>query len=145
MVTPVSPSHVTSVTIMPPPVVVATRDATIGRMISMALRLEGYGPHLFEDGEQALEAVVGEPCAAAVLDLRLGKVDGLTICQRVRANESLSPVALILLMMREDEAVLQTRGQHLRVNAVFTMPFEIRELLAAVAAGLALDPAHLDK
>jgi hypothetical protein len=48
-------------------------------------------------------------------------------------------------MMHEDGAVLQACGQILRINAVFTMPFEIRELLAAVAAGLALDPAHLDK
>ena len=72
----------------PPPIVVATYDQAIGRMIVMALSLEGYAPHRYPNGEQALEAILREPCKAAVLDAHLGKVDGLTICQRVRTTES---------------------------------------------------------
>jgi two-component system, OmpR family, response regulator ChvI len=143
MLIPVSPGQVTSVTTVPPPVVVATRDAAIGRMIAMALRLEGYGPHLFADAEQALAAMVGEPCAAAVLDLRLGKVDGLTVCQRVRASVPVSSMPIILLLTREDTAFLQARGKGLGANAVLFMPFEIRELLAAVAFGITHSPASL--
>ena len=70
----------------PPPIVVATYDQAIGRMIVMALRLEGYAPHLYANGQEALEAILHKPCRAAVLDARLGKVDGLTICERVRTT-----------------------------------------------------------
>ena len=106
----------------------------------MALRLQGYGPQLYTDGEQALEAMLAEPCAAAVLDLRLPKIDGLTICQRVRTSMPTSALPIILLLMREDAAFLRARGQDLQVNSVLYMPFNVRELLAAVAAAVALDP-----
>ena len=91
MSSPSSPGSFAEESTSPPPIVVATYDRAIGRMIMMALRLAGYAPHLYANGEEALEAILREPCAAAILDAHLGKVDGLTICGRVRDTASARP------------------------------------------------------
>lgn len=129
------------VTTSPPAIVVATRDPSIGRLVAMALRLDGYAPQVYADGEQALEALLSAPCAAAVLDARLPKIDGPTLCQRVRATPSVASVPIILLVMR-DEPALQVRGRRLGATAFLVVPFVIEELLATVAGviGLRLPP-----
>ena len=52
-----SPSSAVSESPAPLPIVVATYDQAIGRMIVMALRLAGYAPQLYPNGEQSLEAM----------------------------------------------------------------------------------------
>ena len=43
--------------------------------------------------------MLSKPCAAAILDAHLGKVDGLTICGRVRDTPSLAAVPILLLLL----------------------------------------------
>ena len=99
----------------PPPIVVATYDHAMGKMVGMALRLAGYAPHLCANGEEALEAMLSKPCAAAILDAHLGKVDGLTICGRVRDTTFVAAVPILLLSLRDD-ASLQALGSRLGIN-----------------------------
>ena len=137
------PGSVAAESTSPLPIVVATYDRAIGRVIVMALRLEGYVPQLYANGAQALEAILSEPCAVAILDAHLGKVDGLTICGRVRATESVASVPVVLLLTHDD-ASLQALGSRLGINAFLFMPFEIPELLVAVAAATAIVSPPLD-
>jgi two-component system, OmpR family, response regulator ChvI len=137
MSSPLLPSTVTAVSTLPAPAIVAARDAAMGRMIAMALRLEGYAPQLYTDGQQALEALLVEPCAAAILDAHLPTMDGLAISERMRASTApVSSVPIILLLMEEDATTWQISRQHLQVDAVFFIPFQIRDLIAAVAAAI---------
>jgi DNA-binding response OmpR family regulator len=134
MSSPPSPSAITAVSTLPTPIIVAARDAAIGRMIAMALRLEGYGPQLYTDGQQALEALLVGPCAAVILDAHLPTIDGLAISEHMRASSApVSSVPIILLLVEEDAAAWQTSRQQLQVDAVFFIPFQIRDLVAAVA------------
>jgi DNA-binding response OmpR family regulator len=107
-------------------------------MMAMALRLEGYHPQAYDDGRQALEALLDGPHALAILDAHLPTVDGLAICRRVRASTPLvSSMPIILLMMQEDTAAWHVHWRHLQINTVLCIPFQIHELLAAVAAAIA--------
>ncbi len=137
MVCPPSLGAVTSITTVPTPVIVAARDAALARMMHMALRMEGYEPKVHTDGQQALEALMTEPCAVAVLDVHLPTVGGLAICEDLRT--SLSPVSflpIILLLVHEDAPVWRAQSQRLRVNAGLFIPFQLSELIAAVAAAI---------
>jgi DNA-binding response OmpR family regulator len=128
---------VTAVITPPRRVLVATRDAALGRMIAMALQLQGYSPHLYCDGQQALDALVAEPFTAAVLDNHLPTVNGLAVCERVRASTSTtSSVPIILLLLQEDAPLRQEQRQRLRLNAAVFIPFQLPDLLAAVAAAV---------
>lgn len=138
-----SPGSIASESAPQPTVIVATRDPAIGRVIVMALRLDGYAPRLYDDGEQAQEATLGVPCVAAVLDAFLPKVSGITICQSVRAAASISSLPIILLVMR-DEATLRAHAQRVGASVCLIMPFAVQELLAAVAAVVSVVPPPLD-
>jgi len=111
-------------------------------MIAMALRLEGYKPHLFTDGQQTLEFLLVEQCAAVVLDAHLPTVDGVAISEHVRASSAaVSSVPIIMLLLEEDaleedSATCQTRRPHLELDTVIFIPFQIRDLVAAVAAAI---------
>ena len=133
------PSHgaVTSITTVPTPVIVAARDAALARMMDMALRMEGYEPKVYTDGQPALEALMTEPCAAAVLDVHVPTVGGLAICEDLRTSTSaVSSLPIILLLVQEDAPVWQAQSQRLRVNAGLFIPFQLSQLIAAVAAAI---------
>jgi DNA-binding response OmpR family regulator len=131
---PPSPSALTAVSTLPTSVIVATQDAAIGRMIAMALRLEGYRPQLYTDGLQTLKALLVEPCAGVILDAHLPTIDGLAISEHVRASTApVSSVPIILLVMEEDAAAWQTSRQQLQIDAVVLIPFQIQDLVVEVA------------
>jgi DNA-binding response OmpR family regulator len=137
MSSPPSPVAVTALTTQSRRVLVATRDAALGRMIAMALQLQGYTPHLHSEGQQALEALLAEPFTAAVLDSHLPIVDGLAICERLRASESAaSSIPIILLLLQEDTSVWQRQRERLRPTAALFIPFQHTDLLAAIAAAV---------
>jgi hypothetical protein len=89
-----------------------------------------------------VEAVLVEPCAVAVLDAHLRTVEGLAICEHMCSSSSVvSSVSIILLLVEEDAlgedaATWKTRRPHLQLDAVFFIPFQIRDLVAAVAAAI---------
>src|SRR5262252_5282726 len=114
---------VTAVITPPRRALVATRDAALGRMIAMALQLQGYSPHLYCDGQQALDALVTEPFIVAVLDNHLPTLDGLSVCERVRASAStVSSVPIVLLLLQEDATLWQGQRGRLRLDAAVFIP-----------------------
>jgi hypothetical protein len=57
------------------------------------------------------------------------------------SSSAVSSVPIILLLveedaLEEDAATWQTRRPHLQLDAVFFIPFQIRDLVAAVAAAI---------
>jgi DNA-binding response OmpR family regulator len=137
MSSPPSQRAVTAVSTPPTPVIVATRDAAIGRMIAMALRMEGYKPQMYTDGQQTLEALQVRRCAAVILDAHLPTMDGLAISEHMRSStDPVSTVPIILLLMEEDATAWQMRQQQLQIDAIFVIPFQIRDLVVAVAKAI---------
>jgi DNA-binding response OmpR family regulator len=136
MFSPTWQTPVSAVTTLATQVVVASRDAAVRQMIEMALQSDGYKPQLYADGELALEALLSGTCAAAVLDVHLPTVDGLAICQRVRASPLVASVPIILLLTHEDTLLWHANSHRLRINGVLYMPFRIHEILMAVAVAM---------
>jgi two-component system response regulator MprA len=137
MFCPPSLGAITSITTVPTPVIVAAGDAALARMMDMALRMEGYDPKVYTDGRQALNALMAEPCAAAVVDVHLPTIDGLAICEDVRTSTSpVSSLPIILLLVQEDAPVWQAHSHRLRVNAGLFIPFQLSQLILAVASAI---------
>jgi DNA-binding response OmpR family regulator len=118
--------------VLPDEIAVATSYPPLGRFVSLALKVEGYEPHLFVDGEQALEALLSQPFAAAILGADLAKVSGFEICQRLRA---VSSIPVILLLMRGD-ARQQMQGRKVGASALLFIPFDAQELLICLSTVL---------
>jgi DNA-binding response OmpR family regulator len=91
----------------------------------------GFAVDHAEDGEDGLDLALSEPYDAAIIDVMLPKLDGLTIIERMRQRKILTPVIVLSAKRSVDDRVrgLQTGGDDYLVK-----PFSFSELLARVHA-----------
>jgi DNA-binding response OmpR family regulator len=91
----------------------------------------GFAVDHAEDGDDALHLVLSGSYDAAIMDVMLPKLDGLTIIERMRQQKILTPVIVLSAKRSVDDRVrgLQTGGDDYLVK-----PFSFSELLARVHA-----------
>jgi DNA-binding response OmpR family regulator len=111
-------------------ILTADDDPQILRLVALILRFEGYEVLLASDGEQALEQIKKQKPDLVLLDVMMPRMDGFTVCQRVREC-SLVPI-IMLTVHGQDKA----HGLDMGADDYLTKPFSIDELLARVRAVL---------
>ncbi|MEM9282288.1 MAG: response regulator transcription factor [Verrucomicrobiota bacterium] len=99
--------------------------------IALALKQSGYAVDATGDGEEGLWMAQTHPYDAAILDIMLPGLDGVTILQRLRAEKNKTPV-----MFLTAKDTIQDRVHGLRTGAddYLVKPFALEELLARVEA-----------
>jgi two-component system, OmpR family, response regulator len=104
-------------------------DLKIASFVSKGLKQAGYAVDHATDGEEGLHLALTEPYDAAIIDIMLPKLDGLSIIERVRKEGINTPVIILSAMRTVDDRVkgLQTGG-----DDYLTKPFSFSELLARV-------------
>jgi DNA-binding response OmpR family regulator len=107
-------------------------DPHLLRLVSRNLELEGYAVLTASDGEQALAVFKEQQPDLILLDVMMPRLDGFSVCQRVREY---SGVPIILLTARGQDQD-KVRGLDLGADDYLTKPFSIEELLARVRAVL---------
>jgi DNA-binding response OmpR family regulator len=70
-------------------------DPVIADVYAFPLRLEGYDVEIAADGEAALASLASHSPAMVLLDIRLPKLDGLQVMERLRALGSRVPVVVL--------------------------------------------------
>ena len=70
-------------------------DPAIADVYAFPLRLAGYEVEIAPDGEAALESLQANPPDMMLLDIRLPKLDGLQVLERLRAGGSNLPVVVL--------------------------------------------------
>jgi two-component system response regulator MprA len=105
-------------------------DEAILRVLRRALSYEGYRVDTAPDGESGLNQARDYHPDLVILDWMLPGMDGLEVCQRLRAGGSVP----VLMLTAKD--TLQDRVQGLDAGAddYMVKPFELDELLARVRA-----------
>jgi DNA-binding response OmpR family regulator len=95
------------------------------------LREAGFAVDHISDGEGGLHMALSEPYDAAIIDIMLPKLDGLTLIEKLRTQEIKTPVLILSAKRSVDDRVrgLQTGG-----DDYLTKPFAFSELLARVQA-----------
>ncbi len=111
-------------------ILVADDDPQLLRLVTRALEQDGYLVRTASDGQAALDAIVAEPPDLALLDVMMPRLDGFTVCERVREFSAL-PIMILTARGRDQEKV---RGFDLGADDYLTKPFNTSELLARVRA-----------
>ena len=107
-------------------------DLVLSDVLSFTLRREGYEVVTAHDGLAAIDRWRDESPDLILLDLNLPKLDGLSVCRRIRA---LSDTPIIILSVRgEEDDVVQ--GLELGADDYITKPFSPRQLVARAQAVL---------
>ena len=96
------------------------------------LKKAGYNTLEATDGEMGLNIALEEKPDLILLDVMLPKIDGLTICKRVKQTYNVP----ILMISAKDEEVDKIVGLELGADDYITKPFSVRELMARVKANL---------
>ena len=106
-------------------------DKRIALFIIKGLKAEGFAVDHAENGEDGLHLALTEPYDAAVIDIMLPKLDGLTLIEQMRQEKKKIPVIILSAKDTVDDRVkgLQTGG-----DDYLTKPFAFSELLARIQA-----------
>ena len=96
------------------------------------LQKEGYNTLEANDGVTAVEIALDKKPDLILLDIMLPKMDGLTVCKRIRNSLNVP----ILMLTAKDEEIDKILGLELGADDYVTKPFSVRELMARIKANL---------
>lgn len=117
-------------------------DELIADALAKALIDRHYSVDTASDGETGWELAESFSYDLILLDVVLPKLDGITLCQRLRASHNQTPV---LLLTAQDTRSTRVVGLDAGADDYLAKPFDLQELLARVRAllrrsGAALPP-----
>ena len=117
-------------------VLVADDDKIGSALLSHSLQTWGYSVIRAGDGEEAWLALQADnPPQLAILDWMMPRLDGVDLCRRIRGDDRLRSLYIILLTAREKEEDLIV-GLEAGANDYVVKPFKPAELQARVGVGL---------
>ncbi|HXP95906.1 MAG TPA: response regulator transcription factor [Telmatospirillum sp.] len=105
-------------------------DRNILTSVTMALEAEGFRVRAFTDGAEALRGMTAQPVDLAVLDIKMPRMDGMELLQRLRKN---SAVPVIFLTSKDDE-VDEVLGLRMGADDYIKKPFSQRLLIERIRA-----------
>ena len=116
---------------MPHRLLLAEDDRSVRTSLARALELEGYSVELAENGEAAMAAFnAGQP-DLIVSDWMMPYLDGINLCQRLRARGSQDP---ILMLTARTELGDRVAALDAGADDFLPKPFALEELLARIRA-----------
>src|SRR5687768_14731463 len=112
-------------------VLVAEDDPVIADFVSRGLREAGYAVDVATTGTDALKKALDGGYDAAVMDVMLPQLDGLSVIEQLRAKRQQMPVLILSARHTVDDRV---KGLQAGGDDYLTKPFAFPELLARVQA-----------
>lgn len=113
-------------------ILIVEDEKSISDIIKLNLEKNGFSVSVAYDGEEALNKAMSENPDLILLDVMLPKMDGFSVCKKIRETKS---TPIIMLTAREEE-VDKVLGLELGADDYMTKPFSLRELMARVKANL---------
>ncbi len=107
-------------------------DRNILTSVSIALEAEGFEVRTYRDGAEALSGIAARPPDLAILDIKMPRMDGMELLNRIR-NQSRLPV--IFLTSKDDE-IDEVLGLRMGADDYITKPFSQRLLIERIRAVL---------
>ena len=103
-------------------------DQNILTSVSMALESEGFRVHVYRDGEEAFRGLSRQQVDLAVLDIKMPRMDGMELLQKLRKN---SKMPVIFLTSKDDE-VDEVLGLRMGADDYIKKPFSQRLLIERI-------------
>ena len=122
-----------------PKILVVDDEISIVKVIEQALVKEGMDVLYATEGDHVMNVYQKDRPDLVILDLMLPKVDGFTLCRRIR---EISDVPIIILSAKGD-VVDKSVGFNLGADDYLTKPFSPQELIMRVKAVLRRFQGHL--
>ncbi|MGI6668270.1 MAG: response regulator YycF [Acetivibrionales bacterium] len=113
-------------------ILIVDDEKNIVDILKFNLRKEGFTTLEAYDGEQAIDIAMKEKPDLILLDVMLPKMDGFTVCRKLRQSMTVP----ILMLTAKEEEVDKVLGLELGADDYITKPFSQRELMARIKANI---------
>jgi two-component system alkaline phosphatase synthesis response regulator PhoP len=114
-------------------ILVVEDEPAMARLLTDNLAFEGYEVLVAVDGQTALETAVNARPDLILLDIMLPKIDGLTVCRKLREQHLNMPIIMLTARNLEEDKIT---GLKIGADDYMTKPFSVAELLARTEATL---------
>ena len=111
-------------------ILIVEDETAIQKILAEPLTFAGYEVTAASDGVEGLNAFCSQKFDLVLLDIMLPKLDGYTVCERIR-KESQVPIILLTALDSEDD---QIRGFDKLADDYITKPFSVKLVLKRVEA-----------
>jgi two-component system response regulator ChvI len=115
---------------MAPTIALVDDDRNILTSVAMTLEQEGFTVRTYTDGESALQGLLSRPADLAVLDIKMPRMDGMELLQKLRQRSSLP----VIFLTSKDDELDELMGLRLGADDYITKPFSQRLLIERIRA-----------
>jgi len=112
-------------------ILVVEDEHKIAQAIKKGLEMEGYAVDMAFDGEEGFDLASTEEYSVILLDLMLPKLDGVTVCKKLREENIHTPILMLTAKGELDDKVT---GLNSGADDYLVKPFAFAELLARIKA-----------
>ena len=105
-------------------------DQNILTSVSLALESEGFIVDKYQDGEQGLNGIKRRPPDLLVLDIKMPKLDGMEVLERLRKQSNLP----VIFLTSKDDEVDEALGLRIGADDYIKKPFSQRLLIERIKA-----------
>jgi two-component system cell cycle response regulator len=121
-----------------PPLILVVDDDWMNRELLQA-HLDGYEVMSANNGERALQMALVRPPDLVIVDVRMPGISGYEFCSRLRANEIISHVPVLMLSALEGEEP-RKRALEAGANDLMNKPFDSVMLIERVRSFVSRNP-----
>jgi len=114
-----------------PKIVVAEDDKDIRELIALSLTYSGYEVVTAADGQQAIELTVQERPDLIMLDVRMPRLNGYKVLERIKEMPALAETPVVFLSAKGQESEIQS-GLDLGAVQYILKPFSPDELIRKI-------------
>jgi two-component system, OmpR family, response regulator ChvI len=126
---------------MPQTIVLVDDDRNILTSVQMTLEAEGFEVRTYPDGEEALRGLTQKPADLAVLDIKMPRLNGMELLQKLKQMPALAQMPVIFLTSK-DEEVDEIMGLRMGADDYIKKPFSQRLLIERIRSLLRREQAR---
>ncbi len=113
---------------MPQTIALVDDDRNILTSVSIALEAEGFQVRTYSDGAEALRALAANPVDLAILDIKMPRMDGMELLERLRRASDLP----VIFLTSKDDEIDEIMGLRMGADDYVKKPFSQRLLIERI-------------
>ena len=113
---------------MPQTIALVDDDRNILTSVSMTLEAEGFAVRTYTDGAEALRGLTQQPVDLAVLDIKMPRMDGMELLEKLRRSSDLP----VIFLTSKDDEVDELMGLRMGADDYIKKPFSQRLLIERI-------------
>ena len=113
---------------MPQTIALVDDDRNILTSVSMTLEAEGFAVRTYTDGAEALRGLMQQPVDLAVLDIKMPRMDGMELLEKLRKSSDLP----VIFLTSKDDEVDELMGLRMGADDYIKKPFSQRLLIERI-------------